>query len=90
MGAYVPRLDPHEHCGAWEDAGVEVAYAWHGFATAATALTQASALVALSNAMSDLVSWLPGFDGDTGTMPWERGEDEATPSADQDAPGGDS
>lgn len=37
----------------------------------------------LSNAMSDLRSWLPGYDGDSDTMPWERGEDPESPNGDE-------
>lgn len=80
--------DPHEHCSAWEPAGVEVAYAWHRFATAKTPTEQASAVVALSNAMSDLRSWLPGYDSEHDTMPWEREEDddqEGSPMPDRPA-----
>ena len=57
---------------AWQDAGVEADYRWHLFANAKTPLDQAEAVTALSNAMSDLRTWLAGYDADTNTLPWER------------------
>lgn len=62
----------------WHDAGVEADYRWQLFITAQTPLAQARALVALSDAMSDLRSWLPGYDSQSGTMPWEREDAEGT------------
>lgn len=54
------------------DAAVEAAYRWHELAMARDLIAQADAVVHLRDAMSDLVSWLPGYDPDSGTMPWER------------------
>lgn len=76
MPAAPAAADPHQKCRDWQDAAVEADYRWQRFAHAKTPTEQAEWLVELSNAMSDLRSWLPGFDSDTGTMPWER-EDEA-------------
>ena len=50
-------------------------YAWQAFdRRGASAVELAAATVDLSNAMSDLMSWHPGYDIETGTMPWERDE----------------
>lgn len=65
----------HDPAG-WHDAGIEADYRWHLFRNAKTPYDQADALIGLSNAMSDLRSWLPGWDFETGTMPWEREDEE--------------
>lgn len=59
----------------WHDAAEEVEYQFHNFAHSKDELVRADALIKLSNAVFDLKTWLPGFDADTGTLPWER-EDE--------------
>lgn len=58
----------------WHDAGIDASYAFWRYSRAKTPAEQANAFVELSNAMSDMTSWLPGYD-DNCTMPWERGED---------------
>lgn len=59
----------------WHDAGEEVAYRWYLFTHARTTLDQAMALTDLANAMHDLRTHLPGYDYETGTLPFERDED---------------
>jgi hypothetical protein len=56
----------------WHDAAEEVHYQWHRFSTSTDELNRAHALLELSNAMGDLTSFLPGYDADSGTLPWER------------------
>lgn len=60
---------------SWHNAGLEVAYRWDCFQSANNPVDQADQLVELSNAISDLKSWLPEFDIETGTMPWDREEE---------------
>lgn len=55
----------------WQDAGVTAFRAWEQFAAARTPIEQADAVTALSNAMTDLATWLPGYDYETGTIPGE-------------------
>lgn len=59
-----------------EDAALEVVYWWNRLENAKTLPEQAEAITQLSNHVSDLKTWLPGYDLNSGTMPWERGEDE--------------
>lgn len=59
----------------WHDCAEEADYWWTRYINATTLHEQAVCLVRLMDAMSDLRSWLPGFDIETGTMPWERDED---------------
>lgn len=59
----------------WNDAGDEVAYRWYVFTHARDPLGQAMALADLSNAMHDLRTFLPGYDYETGTLPFERDDD---------------
>lgn len=56
----------------WVEAGTEVVYYFHLFAHAKTPLDQADALLHLSNHVFDLKTWLPDYDGNTGTVAWER------------------
>lgn len=56
----------------WHEAGIEADYRWHLFTHAKTPLDQAQALVDLANAMFTLRTWLPGYDYENGTLPWER------------------
>ncbi len=60
----------------WLDAAEEVMYQWHLFSKATTPVLAANYLVELSNAMSDLQTYHPGWDYKTGTMPWERDDDD--------------
>lgn len=60
---------------SWHNAGLEVVYRWDCFQSANNPVDQAHQLVELSNAISDLKSWLPEFDIETGTMPWNREEE---------------
>jgi hypothetical protein len=62
------EVDPY----GWTDAGDDVVYWFHLFSTAKDPLTQAGALVELSNHVHDLKTWLPTYDGDTMTVAWER------------------
>jgi hypothetical protein len=50
----------------WHDAGRSAYWAFERLSEAKTIGEQGDAFNDLSNAMSDLVSWLPGWD-------WERG-----------------
>lgn len=59
----------------WQDAAIEVDYLWHMFMDTITPLSQAKILMQLQDAMSDLRTFLPGWDYETGTLPWEREED---------------
>jgi hypothetical protein len=52
----------------WMDAGFAAFYARERFSEARTPVLASSALVELANAMSDLASWLPGYDVETGTI----------------------
>ena len=56
------------------DAAIAAHLAWRSFAEASTPTSQASALLELNEAMSDLTSWLPGYDYETGTIAAERDE----------------
>lgn len=47
-------------------------YRWRRYCRDASVLGQADNLLRLQNAMSDLTSWLPGYDYNTDTLPWER------------------
>lgn len=66
---------PEDSTSDWREAGLEAVYQWHQFAKAGSILEQAGALVKLSNAMHDMSTFLPGYEWESGTMPWERGED---------------
>lgn len=61
------KLDLREALTSWHDAGLDVYWTWDRFKVASTPLDQAEALTAMSNAMSDLATYLPGYD-------YERGE----------------
>lgn len=67
--------DPEWGVG-FAEAAVEVAWHFQRFDEAKTVFQRCSALMDLCNAMSDMQSWLPGWDWKSGTMPWERNEDE--------------
>lgn len=53
----------------WHDAGLHALRAWERLSEATTPLREADALIDLANAMSDLASWLPGYDIEIGTVP---------------------
>ena len=53
-----------------------VVYYFDLYAQAENVADQAGYLIELSNAVDDLRSFHPGYDLDSGTMPWEREEDE--------------
>jgi hypothetical protein len=57
----------------WHDAGLAAHWEWERYSTAREPITAAGALVELNNAMSDLASYLPGYDAETGTI---RGDDD--------------
>lgn len=50
------------------DAVMSAYLAYKRWSTATTMLSQASNLIALANAMSDVASWLPGFNPETGEV----------------------
>lgn len=52
----------------WHDAGLAVDAAFERLENARTLLEQADALVDLSNSVSDLRSWLPGYNAETGRV----------------------
>jgi hypothetical protein len=88
-GPSTPVENLHEDCNAWQSAAEEVDYRWHVFMRAKGPVDAGQALVDLANAMHDLRTWLPGYDYENGTLPWER-EDEgkagsATVGRDHDA-----
>jgi hypothetical protein len=56
-----------------KEAAVEVWWAYDTLSTASTLGVQASAWTALHAAIGDLVTWLPGYDEDTGRL---RGDEE--------------
>ena len=51
------------------EAAESVWWAYDAVSNATTLVEQAPALIELSNAMSDLASWLPGYDINTGRLP---------------------
>lgn len=59
----------------WHDAGEDADYAWDLYRNAKTLYDQAEALIKLANAMACLRTWLPGYDANSGTLPWERDDD---------------
>lgn len=50
----------------------EVDYYFNLYMQSQSVYDKARYFVALSNAMSDLRTWHPGYDADTHTLPWER------------------
>lgn len=61
-----------EKAEPWHEAGAEADYRWHLFIAAKDPLSQAMALTDLANAMHDLRTYLPGYEFETGTLPWQR------------------
>lgn len=57
------------------DAVDNVVYQWEFFSDSKNPVAQAHYLIELSNAVSDLKSYLESYDWVTGTVNWER-EDE--------------
>lgn len=54
----------------------DAVYLWRMYAIASTPENQATTFVRLNDAMSDLATWLDGYDYETGTLPWEREDEE--------------
>jgi hypothetical protein len=52
----------------WHDAALAAWHAWGRFTTARGPLEFVDAITAMSNAMSDLGTFLPGYDYETGTI----------------------
>lgn len=61
--------------GWFTECADSVAQAWHTYRDATDPISQACALVALNDRISDLRTYLPGYDYETGTLPWERDEE---------------
>lgn len=53
----------------------DVVYEFDRYVGATFLTDQANHLNQLANHMSDLRTWHPGYDYETGTMPWERDEE---------------
>lgn len=66
----IHRVDPDQHQFLMNvlEAADTVEYHWTRYANASDNLAQADALIALSNAMHDLSSYLPGFNPETGEV----------------------
>lgn len=67
---------PEERLAHMAEAIEEVNYRYHLLATAKTLPDQGQAIIDLSNAVSDLSTWHPGYDPETSTLPWERQDAE--------------
>lgn len=69
---------------SWHDAGLEVWHAWDKFSSARTPIETADSIVALSNAMSMLATFLPGYDYGAGTIvdTDDESDAQARPSCD--------
>lgn len=52
----------------WHDAALSAWHAWDRFSTARTPIEQADAIGDLADAMSNLATWLPGYDDRTGRI----------------------
>lgn len=64
-----PDLDPVAPEGPpWVDAAFEVLYEIHVLSSGTGLTNQAYHLLELSNAVSDLTSWHPGYDGERGEI----------------------
>jgi hypothetical protein len=61
-------MDPN----AWHDAGLTLDMALDDLLTAKTPVEFSEAVIHVSNARHDLRTFLPGWDHETGTLPWER------------------
>lgn len=53
----------------------EVHYRWHLLAHSRNILDQSDALLQVSNTLHDLTTWHPGYEYNSGTLPWERDTD---------------
>lgn len=58
------------------DALENVVYYFDRYTSAQTLKDQAGHLIELSNAVSGLRSFHPGYDPDSNTMPWDREDDD--------------
>jgi hypothetical protein len=56
------------------DALTEVLYSWDRYTSADNPLSQAKWLIHLQDNLSDLRSFHPDWEWETGTMPWDREE----------------
>lgn len=54
--------------GTWEEAGREADAAWEMLADASTPLQFAFAMDRMNNAMSSLITWLPGYNYESGRV----------------------
>jgi hypothetical protein len=61
----------------WHDAALDAHHAWNSFVEARDPITAAYALTTLNDAMSDLATWLPGYNPETGRI--ETAEDDDAP-----------
>jgi hypothetical protein len=75
MSEQTTTPDPAPGQQGWHDAGLAAWWTWDRYRNAVSPLDAANHLVELNNAMADLVTWLPGYDVDTGT-PREADDDE--------------
>lgn len=55
-----------------EEAALDVVYWADRYMHTREPIDQANALVELHNHISDLKTWLPGYDAESGTMPWDK------------------
>lgn len=62
---------------AWHDAGLELWRAWTRFAEARTPVEAAEAITGMSNAVTDLATFLPGYDYNSGTIVDEDEKEES-------------
>lgn len=70
-----PDLDPEAPTGPpWVDAAFEVLYEVHVLTHATNQLNQAYHLLELSNAIGDLISWHPEYDGERSEIRRSGGE----------------
>lgn len=65
------RAPAERQTSGWHDAGLSVWRLWERYRDARGPLDAANSLVELNNAMANLVTWLPGYNYNTGTVPEE-------------------
>lgn len=64
----------------WVDAAEWADYYWHQYKNAGSLAEQNTAFERLSNHMHDLRTWLPGYEYEHDTLPWQReDEDDSQP-----------
>jgi hypothetical protein len=68
--------DLREVLTSWHDAALAVYWAWDDFERATNPVLQARAVTRLDDAVSDLASWLPGYDDHLGRIPYDDEQDE--------------